>query len=350
MWEEGDVARTSTGVPTSKDVARVAGVSQSTVSYVMSGKRPISEKTRRVVQDAIDELTYQPHAGARALASQRTNVIAVVMPFHSELSAHGLMAFAEEIALASRAHDYDVLMVTADEGPEGLRRVAGRALCDALVVMEVSRHDARAEVARSLALPTLFIGFPEAADDLHCIDFDFEEGARLLVSELVGAGARHVLVGGWRPDLTVRDINYYPRFRDSAVRCAADLGVPLDWSSVSRGTAGVEAFVDTVVAMSATDGRPPGIVVVDNVPEITNALARRGLLPGRDVDVVALVGHAEAESQHVPLTAVSTQPRDVSRRAMETLFDLLDSTDQPPGAKHLVAAELTRRDSARRPG
>lgn len=350
MWEEGDVARTSTGVPTSKDVARVAGVSQSTVSYVMSGKRPISEKTRRVVQDAIDELTYQPNAGARALASQRTNVIALVMPFHSGVSAHGLMAFAEEIALASRAHDHDVLMVTADEGPEGLRRVAGRALSDALVVMEVSRNDSRVEVARSLTMPTMFIGFPDDAEGLHCIDFDFEDAARLLVTELVGCGSQEILVAGWRPDLVDRDLNYLPRFRDSATLRAGELGVALTWATVDRSAAAVEGFVDDVVAMSATDGTRPGIVVVDNVPEIANALLRRGLVPGRDLDLVALSRDEEAESQHVPLTAVSTQPRDVSRQAMERLFDLLDATDQPPGAKHLVAAGLTRRDSTRRPG
>src|SRR6478735_8941173 len=68
---------------TSKDVARLAGVSQSTVSYVMSGNRPISEGTRRRVLEAIEALTYQPNAGARALASQRTRVIGLmVVPVH----------------------------------------------------------------------------------------------------------------------------------------------------------------------------------------------------------------------------------------------------------------------------
>jgi len=51
---------------TSRDVARLAGVSQSIVSYVMSGKRPISENTRGKVLAAIEQLTYQPNAGARA--------------------------------------------------------------------------------------------------------------------------------------------------------------------------------------------------------------------------------------------------------------------------------------------
>ncbi len=68
---------------TSKDVARIAGVSQSTVSYVMTGKRPISERTRQRVLAAMEQLTYEPHAGARALAGRRTRVVGLVVRFEA---------------------------------------------------------------------------------------------------------------------------------------------------------------------------------------------------------------------------------------------------------------------------
>ena len=103
---------------TSKDVARVAGVAQSTVSYVLTGKRSISDETRRRVQDAINQLTYQPNAGARALASRRTNVIGVVLPSLSPgADSVGLLPFMETITSLARAHDYDVLLAASDEGP-----------------------------------------------------------------------------------------------------------------------------------------------------------------------------------------------------------------------------------------
>lgn len=209
-----------TGVPTSKDVARIAGVSQSTVSYVMSGKRPISAKTRRLVEDAIEQLTYQPHAGARALASQRTNVVGLVTPFRSEVSAHGLMSFVEEIALAARAHEHDVLLVTADEGIAGLQRLAGRSLCDALVVMEIATHDERIPAVRSLGVPALLIGIPADTADLHCVDFDFEAGARLLVDELADLGHERAAVLAWPPRPGSGDLNYVPRFRGAAETAA----------------------------------------------------------------------------------------------------------------------------------
>jgi len=57
-----------------KDVADAANVSSSTVSYVLSGKRPISKATADRVHQAIHDLHYRPNAGARALASARTSV------------------------------------------------------------------------------------------------------------------------------------------------------------------------------------------------------------------------------------------------------------------------------------
>ena len=54
------------------DVARRAGVSPSTVSYVLSGNRPISAETRRRVEESIAELGFRPHAGARSIRRQST--------------------------------------------------------------------------------------------------------------------------------------------------------------------------------------------------------------------------------------------------------------------------------------
>ena len=107
---------------TSKDVARVAGVSQSTVSYVMSGKRPISEETRKRVQQAIDQLTYQPNAGARALASRRSQVIGLVVPFGADADTTGLLPFVETIAQCAREADHDVLLMPTTTHPPMLAR------------------------------------------------------------------------------------------------------------------------------------------------------------------------------------------------------------------------------------
>jgi LacI family transcriptional regulator len=70
--------------PTQVDVARLAGVSRATVSYVVNGldggRIPISEETRQRVLEAIEELGYQPDARAQALRSGRTKAIGLIIP------------------------------------------------------------------------------------------------------------------------------------------------------------------------------------------------------------------------------------------------------------------------------
>ncbi|MFE5293742.1 LacI family DNA-binding transcriptional regulator [Isoptericola sp. NPDC056618] len=326
--------------PTSADVAREAGVSQSTVSYVMSGKRPISPETRRRVQEAIDRLTYEPHAGARALAGHRTSTVAVVVPVDPDSSVQRLMVFVEEILLAARRRDHDVLLVTADEGPAGLRRVAGRSLCDALVVMGVGTDDDRVDVARELPLPVVFIGIPDDAEGLDCLDFDFEAAGGLLVAELADLGHRTVDVLGWGPDVTAQGINFVPRFERGARATAAERGVELRWHGPA-GEPDVGRVVDDVLA----SGEGPGLVLATAIPATFRALADRGRRPGRDVDVVGLALDAEAEPHG--LTATSPRPRDVSRRVMERVFALLDGDAPPGGERELAPAVLVRRTSTR---
>lgn len=62
------------------DVAKRAGVTVSTVSYTLSGKRPVSEQARSRVLQAIEELNYQPHALGQALRSKRTHTIGILYP------------------------------------------------------------------------------------------------------------------------------------------------------------------------------------------------------------------------------------------------------------------------------
>ena len=143
------------------DVARAAAVSPSTVSYALSGRRPISPETRARIEASIAELGYRPHAGARALASRHTKVLALVVPLRADLYLPVIMQFVASVATAARARDHDVLLLTKDEGTAGLERVAGSAMVDAFIVMDVEGKDARLPVLRGLPQPAVLIGLPD---------------------------------------------------------------------------------------------------------------------------------------------------------------------------------------------
>lgn len=333
-------------MPTSRDVARVAGVSQSTVSYVMSGRRPISEAVRRRVEEAIAELTYQPNAGARALASQRTQVIALVVPFGPSADTTSLLPFIEVIAGGAREHDFDVLLVTADEGPAALNRLEGRSLCDAIVLMEVEDHDPRIPVAAALRVPVVLIGVPEDPQGLPCLDVDFEMATRLAVEELASAGSERVVVLGRSPETIARRINYVRRVEDSAAAVGRSLGLAVQVvAPVERTREGTRAAVEQ--ALSGGEGRP-GLLVTSGavVQPVLHALAERGCVAGRDVPVVGLCTDAVAEATQPMVTNVSLEPRDVSRRAVRTLFRLLErDAEREPAGVELVSPRLSRRET-----
>ncbi len=343
-------------VPTSRDVAKLAGVSQSTVSYVLTGKRPISEETRRRVEDAMNELTFHPNAGARALAGQRTRVIGLMAPFGASTHQHGLLPFVDTIASGVREHDHDLLLVTADEGAEGLSRVVGRRIVDALVVMEVEARDERLAVAAELGVPVILIGVPDEPGALHCIDVDFAAGAALAVDELVRSGCASVVLVGHSSVAVSRDLNYVRRFLDGARVRAQQVGVPLRViAPVEAARESVDAALDAALPTSA-GADLPGLLVPHSeaVPTVLRALRARGLEPGRDIAVVGVLTDAEAAACEPPVTNVSPEPRDVSRRAVEALFRMLDPEpgDGPDeqGGVHLVVPRLTRRAAAQTPG
>src|SRR6476619_1927171 len=186
----------------------------------MSGNRPISEATRRRVLEAIEALTYQPNAGARALASQRTHVIGLmVVPVHGPgldgVPDAGALPFIETIASVARERDHDLLLVTADEGSEGLRRLAGRSLCDAIVLMDIEARDERVPVAAALPMPVVLIGVPDEPAGLYRVDLDFAAAAQLIVDELATAGHDSLAVIGYPAETLDRDLNYVRRFEDA---------------------------------------------------------------------------------------------------------------------------------------
>ena len=120
--------RGGTQVATIADVAGDAGVSPSTVSYVLSGKRSISASTRHRVEQSIRKLGYRPHAGARALAGNRSNVLALVVPLRTDQNLPVVMRFVD------RGGDLGPYLrprpPAADQGRGTGRAAQGRGLVD----------------------------------------------------------------------------------------------------------------------------------------------------------------------------------------------------------------------------
>ncbi|WP_328669401.1 LacI family DNA-binding transcriptional regulator [Streptomyces sp. NBC_00328] len=324
------------------DVARHAGVSPSTVSYALSGKRPISEATRQRVEESIRRLGYRPHAGARALASSRSNVLALVVPLRTGIHVPVVMQFAVSVVTAARLHDHDVLLLTQEEGEEGLRRVADTALVDALVVMDVQLHDPRLPSLRALDRPSVLIGFPATPDGLTCIDLDFKAAGELCVERLAGLGHRVVALVGSPPEVYVRGTAFAQRVVQGFTAAADRNGLASSVHPCEASPAAARRVAEQLLReQPALTG-----VVVHNEPvlePLIEAFEQLGLRVPADLSVTAICPDELAGSLRVPVTSIALPSAEVGARAVELLMRKLAGT--PVAEATLLTPRLTERAS-----
>ncbi|MFI9589425.1 LacI family DNA-binding transcriptional regulator [Nonomuraea sp. NPDC052265] len=327
---------------TISEVARHAGVAVSTVSYVLSGKRTISAGTRRRVLDSISVLGYHPNAGARALASKRSNVIALVLPLRAGMHVPVLMRFAGAVVTAARRYDHDVLLLTADEGAAGIRRVAASAMVDALILMDVELDDRRVPLLRELTEPSVLIGFPAEPAGLTCVDLDFAAAGARCVAHLAERGHTEIALLGAPSVVYERGTGFAGRTREGFVAALAGHGL--------KGTAlACEETFDEVheTLRDLLLDRPElsGLVVhneaeAGHVPAALRQLGRR--VP-QDVAVVAICPDDVAERASPPLTSVQIPAEEVGREAVRLVMDKLEGRAVPEST--LLAPRLAVRAS-----
>jgi DNA-binding LacI/PurR family transcriptional regulator len=327
------------------DVAAHAGVAMSTVSYVLSGKRPISEQTRKRVQASIRALGYHPHAGARALASNRSNVIALVIPLRTGVHVPVVMQFVVSVVTSARVYDHDVLLVTQDEGERGLRRVAGTAIADGLLVMDVELRDVRIPVLRSLSRPSVLIGFPEDAAGLTCIDLDFAAAGALCVDHLADLGHRCVGLVGSPQAVYRRRTGFAQRLLAGFEEAAARRGVT---ATTHPCEAAPEAALATVEELLREQPALTGIVVHNEpaLQPVLDALRTLGRRVPEDVSVVAVCPDELAQHASPAVSSVAIPAEEVGRQAVDLLMAKLDERHVPDAT--LLAPRLTHRVSTAR--
>ncbi|MEV5514389.1 LacI family DNA-binding transcriptional regulator [Streptomyces flaveolus] len=320
------------------EVAQHAGVSASTVSYVLSGKRSISTTTRQRVEESIRKLGYHPNAGARALASSRSNIIALMIPLRTDMYVPVMMEIAIAVATSARAHGYDILLLTGEEGPDAVRRVTGSGLADAMILMDVELDDERLPLLRGTDQPSVLIGLPADTTGLTCVDLDFRATGALCVEHLASLGHRDITVIGEAPAVYERHTGFAERTLDGLRTRARELGLRLLHRPCEGGYDAMSATLARVF-----DERPDttGFVVQNEsaVEPLLALLRQQGRAVPEDVSVVAVCPEQVAAQASVRLTSVAVPAQEMGRHAVEQLVAKLDGRGSEEVV--LLAPELT---------
>lgn len=252
-----------------EDVALAAGVSTATVSRALRGLPKVSEQTRARVVLAATELQYVASPTASSLASGKTHVVAVVVPYVTRWYFAHLIAGASEVL---REHGYHVLLFdVGDEGPNRDMLLGSRMLfkrVDAVLILSLRMHPAERDLLRRLGLPVVTVGVP--GEGWTCVRIDDVKTSALATEHLVSLGHRDIVFIGGEP-LPVMDfptpVDREHGFRTTMDRHKLPVGpgqvVTTDWTAAGGYAAGLELLrraVPPTAVVAASDEMAIGVL------------------------------------------------------------------------------------------
>jgi DNA-binding LacI/PurR family transcriptional regulator len=330
-------------VVTMQDVADRAGVSLTTVSFVVNDTKPVAAATRARVEAAMTALGYRRNVLARALASRRSRIVALAFPALSHRLGSTALAVVTAAASAANERGFNVVLWPVDDAAQLEDYVAG-GLVDGVLLMEVTADDPRVPVLQRLGTPFGLVGRTAAPDGLAFVDMDFAGMVAAGLDHLLGLGHQRValFLGELGPALA----GYGPVARTEAAY--------LD-EARRRG-------LDPVVVRSAQDPRSghvaaarlvadhPGVTAVLALNEaalygFVNGLVGGGRSVPGSMSVLGLATSAEAISTaDPPVSAVVAPGPELGRRSVHMLLDRLADPaaavvhELLPGELHLAGS------------
>ena len=306
------------GTVTIKDIARETGISVATVSRVVNGNYPVSEKTRKIVQEAMDRLHYRPNAIARSLRSSRSNLIALVV---ADLSNRFFMEAAKGLEEEASRHGYNLVIASSDGKSEKERNLIETLVerrVDGLCIAPVDQDATTINGVISGGTPVVLID--RGIENVHSSQViwnDFET-AKMLTNLLIENGHREIAI----VNVTLSHMTGLNRLRGfKAAMTEAGLTVPREYSSPSSFS-GEEAYA-YVRRLMSRKRRPTGLLCANNViaEGTLFALREMNLAIGQDVSVVSF-GYQECNKYIQPqITSAELDSRAMGLRAGQILFD-----------------------------
>ena len=338
--------------PTIRDVAQRAGVSVSTVSAVLTGRKPVSPALRARVEQAMAELRYRPSLLARALQTRRTESLALLVPSLANPFFTGLLRAVEQTA---HAHGYSVFVGSTEGDPAKVAFYRDRLLAMGVdgVLLVLSWDIVSQGVAGSLlaeGVPVVGVAGARIVPEIDCFVSDDVEAGRVAGRYLLGLGHRRIaFVGALDSETTALRYQGLAEALDAAgVSADERLLVRARGYGEDDGYAAVTELLLRAVPFTA-------VVAFNDVMAlgVLNALEDQGLeVPGR----VSVVGFDDTTSAYArpKMTTVACPKETIGARGVARLLERIrgEGPERPEVVRlpvSLVVRASTRTPPAARP-
>ncbi|MGI4880205.1 MAG: LacI family DNA-binding transcriptional regulator [Janthinobacterium lividum] len=325
------------------DIARLAGVSTSTVSRALAESPLIPVKTRQQIQRLAAEHGYVIDQRGQRLRSSRTRTICVAIPLGHEaeqmISDPFFLQLFGHLADEISARHYDVLLSRIPSPSPGwlLRHVQTQKADGYIVVGQSDQHDEINHAAR--AFRPLVVWGAHLPEQAYCsVGSDNVDGARAAVDALLRAGRRRIafLGAATLPEIRMRLRGYKMALEQAGIAVVDELIQPAQFS----GEAAASAVHDLVARGVAFDG----VFATSDVIALgaIRALKASGISVPADVSVIGFDDLALAEHLHPRLTTVHQDLKRGAAALVDFLFRRMDGEDTPSAT---LPVEVVHRDS-----
>lgn len=322
---------------TSIQVAKRAGVSQSTVSRVFSDNSPnVSEKARQRVIEAAQELGYQPNIIARMMSTRQTNIIGIVMAtVTSPFYPYVLEKFLEEL----QAIDRQVLLFTASDNQsiDDILPLALQYQVDALIITSATLSSEMVSITTQRRTPVILFNRVIDAPNVSAVCADNVAGGRLAADVLLDNGhERLAFIAGLQNTSTSQEREH--GFRERLQERGHN-----QWQRV-QGRYTYQSGYTATAALLDSDTIPDAIFCANDIMAIgaIDCLRERGLVVGQDVSVMGFDNIPMAAWGAYQLTTISQEVDRMIAKTIELMLKKIETPDITPHIERMDGQLIVR--------
>lgn len=325
--------------PTIHDVARVAGVSKSTVSRVLQGAdASVADATRRQVLEAIEALSYTHNAVASSLRTKRTSTVMLLIP---NIDNPFWPAVARGLQDTLAAAGYAVVFANSDWELEQERSFLEMARRNRFAALAVNPAAVPHGELAALGVPVVILGLRHLYTGLDTVGSDSYEGTQQALRYLYGLGHRRIgMIWGQRGSQTARYRAYQDFMAAHGLCVEHDLVAPAPYT--------LEGGRRAARRLLTPRTRPTALFAANDMLALATIQVACELhldVPG-DLSVVGMDDIEPASFATPTLTTVAKDKYELGRRAADLLLSRLDGTAPAGPQRVVIPCKLVERQSA----
>lgn len=309
---------------TIKEVAKLAGVSPSTVSRVISDSPKISDETKKIVNEVMDKLGYFPNAIARSLVNKSTNTIGIVMPESVESAL--LNPFYPQalrgISAAAHEQNYCILLSTGNtekEKVESLKEIITGGRVDGVILMYSSSvADEALNLIQKLKTLAIIVGKPLNQRGMLYVDNDNVEASYRVTDSLIKRGHKKIaFMSG-----AFRFVVFLDRL-DGYAKALRENGIEFNRKYITQCEAEREQGYEKAKQLLELPERPTAMVISDDVMAIgaIKAIKEKNIKIPEEIEIVSFNNIPTAQIISPSITSIDINAYTIGYEASKLIIE-----------------------------